>query len=63
MNKRKKITLIVMALCACFSALVMPIFLQWYEQQTGIYPIGFVFVYCIAVFAAIFSTALKGEIF
>jgi hypothetical protein len=59
MSKRKKITLFLMGLGACLSALVMPVFLQWYQQQTGIYPVGFVLVYAIATFAAIMSVAMS----
>lgn len=32
------------------SALLLPIFTQWYEQQTGIFPIGFYMVLIVGGF-------------
>jgi len=36
MSKQKK--LLIMFICTLISALIVPIFTQWYEQQTGQVP-------------------------
>ncbi len=41
---KKETKLYIMFICTLISALLVPIFTQWYEQQTGQYPIGFLFV-------------------
>jgi uncharacterized membrane protein len=38
-------------------SLLIPIFTQWYEQQTGMTPIGFYFVYVMGSFFSIFTIA------
>lgn len=48
MSKQKK--LYIMFICTLISALLVPIFTQWYQQQTGINPIGFYMVLCIGGF-------------
>ena len=50
MSKQK--TLLIMFICTLISTLVIPIFTQWYEEQTGIYPGGF---YVVLVFGGIIS--------
>jgi len=41
---KKETKLYIMFICTLISALLVPIFTQWYQQQTGQYPIGFLFV-------------------
>jgi hypothetical protein len=43
MNKSTK--LIIAFIGSILGSLLLPVFTQWYEQQTGINPIGFYFVY------------------
>jgi hypothetical protein len=50
MNKTTK--LIIAFVMATISALFIPIFTQWYYQQTGIYPIGFWFVWILGGFVS-----------
>ena len=50
MSKQKK--LLIMFVCTLISTLVVPIFTQWYEEQTGIWPGGF---YVVLVFGGIIS--------
>jgi hypothetical protein len=50
MSKQKK--LLIMFICTLISTLVIPIFTQWYEEQTGIWPGGF---YAVLVFGGIIS--------
>jgi hypothetical protein len=53
MNKQKK--LLIMFICTLISALLVPIFTQWYEQKTGIFPGGFYFILCIGGFMSYFA--------
>lgn len=55
MNKMTKLA-IAFAI-SIVGSLLIPIFTQWYEQQTGIYPIGFLAVYAIGSFLSIFAIA------
>jgi len=48
MSKQKK--LYIMFICTLISALLVPIFTQWYEQQTGISPQGFYIVLVVGGF-------------
>ena len=50
MSKQKK--LFIMFICTLISTLVVPIFTQWYEEQTGIWPGG---CYVVLVFGGIIS--------
>ncbi len=38
---KKETKLYIMFICTLISALLVPIFTQWYEQQTGTFPISF----------------------
>ena len=38
---KKETKLYIMFICTLISALLVPIFTQWYEQQTGKFPIAF----------------------
>ena len=53
MSKQKK--LYIMFICTLVSALLVPIFTQWYEQQTGIFPIGFYIVLVVGGFMSYFA--------
>jgi hypothetical protein len=55
MNKTTK--LIIAFVMATISALLIPIFTQWYYQQTGIYPIGFWFVWILGGIFSIIGIA------
>lgn len=52
MSKQKK--LLIMFICTLISALVVPIFTQWYEQQTGIWPGGFYVTLVVGGFISYF---------
>ena len=41
MSKKNK--LLIMFICTLISALIVPIFTQWYEEKTGIFPGAFCF--------------------
>jgi hypothetical protein len=43
-----------MFICTLISALVVPIFTQWYEQQTGIWPGGFYVTLVVGGFISYF---------
>lgn len=45
MSKQNK--LLIMFICTLISALILPIFTQWYEEQTGIWPAGFYVILCM----------------
>jgi hypothetical protein len=45
MSKQNK--LLIMFICTLISALIVPIFTQWYEEKTGIFPGAFCFLLCI----------------
>lgn len=53
MNKTTK--LIIAFVMATISALLTPIFCQWYYEKTGIYPIGFLFVWITGGFTSIIA--------
>lgn len=55
MSKQKK--LYIMFICTLISALLVPIFTQWYEEQTGIWPSGF---YVILIVGGFISYAAVG---
>ena len=55
MNKMTKLAIAFAV--SIVGSLLIPIFTQWYEQQTGLYPIGFYFVYVIGSFMSIISIA------
>lgn len=44
-----------MFICTLISALIVPIFTQWYEEQTGIYPGGFYIVLVVGGFISYFA--------
>lgn len=46
-----------MFICTLISALLLPIFTQWYEEKTGIFPGGFCFILCIGGFMSYFAVA------
>jgi hypothetical protein len=53
-----KITKLAIAFAiSIIGSLLIPIFTQWYEQQTGMTPIGFYFVYVISSLFSIFAIA------
>ena len=59
---KKETKLYIMFICTLISTLLVPIFTQWYEQQTGKYPIGFIFVLVLggtAVYMAEFYKQIK----
>jgi hypothetical protein len=47
---KKETKLYIMFICTLISTLLVPIFTQWYEQQTGRYPIGFIFALALGGF-------------
>ena len=51
MNKKTK--LFTAFIMASISALLIPVFAQWYYQKTGIYPTGFIFVWVFGGLASI----------
>lgn len=54
----KKATKLAIAFAiSIVGSLLIPIFTQWYEQQTGITPIGFYFVYVFGSFISIMAIA------
>lgn len=55
MNKTTK--LIIAFIISILGSLIIPVFTQWYTQQTGIAPIGFYIVYVLGSFVSIFSIA------
>jgi len=55
MNKMTKLA-IALAI-SIIGSLMIPIFTQWYEQQTGLSPIGFYFVYVFGSFISIMAIA------
>ena len=55
MSKQKK--LLIMFICTLISALLLPIFTQWYEQKTGIWPGGFYVVLTVGGFMSYFAVA------
>lgn len=55
MNKTTK--LIIAFIISILGSLILPVFTQWYTQQTGIVPIGFYIVYVLGSFVSIFSIA------
>ena len=60
MSKPKK--LYIMFICTLISALLVPILTQWYEQQTGVRPVGFYFVLIIGgaiSYLAVFTDNFK----
>ena len=48
MNKPKK--LYIMFVLTLISSLIIPIFTQWYEQKTGIFPVAFYLILIIGGF-------------
>ena len=60
MSKQTK--LYIMFICTLISCLLVPIFTQWYEQKTGIFPTGFYFILIIGGFIsylAVFTDNFK----
>lgn len=55
----KKIKLIIAFILACVSALLMPIFTEWYEQETGTSPIAFVMIYSLGGIMSIMAIAME----
>lgn len=55
MSNQKK--LLIMFIFTLISALIVPIFTQWYEQKTGIFPGGFCFLLCIGGIMSYFAVA------
>jgi uncharacterized membrane protein len=47
---KKETKLYIMFICTLISALLVPIFTQWYEQQTGKSPMAFMFVLILGGF-------------
>jgi len=52
---KKETKIYIMFICTLISALLLPIFTQWYEEQTGIWPGGFCFLLCIGGIMAYFA--------
>jgi len=55
---KKTTKLFIAFILACVSALLMPIFTQWYEQETGTFPIAFVCVYSFGGVMSIMAIAI-----
>jgi hypothetical protein len=55
MNKMTKFAIVFAV--SIVGSLLIPIFTQWYEQQTGMNPIGFYFVYVLGSFISIVAIA------
>jgi hypothetical protein len=54
----KKATKLAIAFAiSIVGSLLIPIFTQWYEKQTGITPIGFYLVYVMGSFISIMAIA------
>lgn len=53
MSKKTKIYITFTA--AVLASLLVPVFVQWYEQQTGKYPFTFCFVLAIGGFVSFFA--------
>lgn len=51
MNKKTK--LFTAFIMASISALLVPVFSQWYYQKTGVYPVGFIGVWFFGGLASI----------
>jgi len=59
-SKQKK--LYIMFICTLISALLIPIFAQWYEQKTGLFPGGFYIVLVVGgliSYTAVFTNNFK----
>jgi hypothetical protein len=54
---KKTTKLAIVFVISIIGSLLIPIFTQWYEQQTGMTPIGFYFVYGIGSVFSIFAIA------
>lgn len=50
MKTSKKTKLILAFIATLIMSLLSPMLCQWYEQQTGIFPIGFILTEIIACF-------------
>ena len=48
MKTSKKTKLILAFIATLIMSLLSPMLCQWYEQQTGIFPIGFIFTEIMA---------------
>ena len=55
MSKQKK--LLIMFICTLTSALLLPIFTQWYEQKTGVFPDGFCIILIVGGFMSYVAVA------
>ena len=53
MSKQKK--LYIMFICTLISALLVPIFTQWYKQNTGVFPGEFCIVLFVGGFISFFA--------
>lgn len=58
MNKKTK--LIIAFILGCVSALLMPIFTEWYEKETGTFPIAFIIIYSFGGIISIMAIAMDG---
>ena len=55
MSKQKK--LLIMFVCTLISTLVVPLFTQWYQEQTGIWPGGFYIVLVVGGAVSYFAVS------
>lgn len=55
MSKQKK--LYIMFICTLISALLVPIFTQWYEQKIGVFPDEFCIILWLGGFISYFMVA------
>ena len=56
----KKTKLIIAFIASMLGSLLLPVFTQWYTQQTGISPIGFYIVYVVGSIISLIGIATDG---
>lgn len=59
---KKETKLYIMFICTLISALLVPIFTQWYQQQTGKFPFAFCVILLIGgfiIYMAAFTNNFK----
>lgn len=57
---QKTTKLIIAFIASILGSLLLPVFTQWYTQQTGIDPIAFYFVYTIGSVISLVGIATNG---
>ena len=58
MNKKTK--LFIAFIMASISALLVPVFAQWYYQKTEIYPVGFIAIWTLGGLGYIIWITIEG---